>query len=221
VNGFGINILGNDVTLDGKNHWIEYAPNNAVNVQGFATTIRYLYTYDPGYASIQFNASSSGGVASTVDHVYLYSGNGGKFGVLNQAAHEVAISNSEIYDASQSGIQANSSQPTDFTYSFAAYNLDGWWGSATGSNSMIVNSTFEANDVQGLFANNVTGLIVSGSTFNDNNYVGLYMNNVSGSVKNNHGVRSGSWDCFESHGGTLNISHSGNYWGIYSGAGCP
>ncbi len=221
VNNLGIDILGNGVTLDGKNYWINYAPYNAVNVQGYATTIKNLNTYEPYYASIQFNSSSTSGVAYVVDHVHLHAGIGGEYGVFNQSGDEVAISNSDIDNATQAGVLSNTSKPTDFTYSYAAYNLDGWWASLSGNNSMIINSSLLANNNIGIFANNVTGLVISGNTINDNGGVGLSMNNVGGSVKNNHGVRSGSWDCYESHSGTLNISHSGNSWGAYSGAGCP
>ena len=221
VNGFTLYIVGDGVTLDGKNHWLTYSSNDGIKVQGFAATIRYVNIQNPFGEGIRLEATTwDGSTPTSIDHVYITGA--GRNGIISGGVNSTSISYSSVYYSNWSGIHATGPRNTDLRRTTSNHaNSTGYLAlGGQGNNSMILNSVFSQNSFGGLDAHSVSGMVISNDTLYQNGDWGLTLQNASGTVKNNYGRNNYQWDCHEYHDVPVSLSHSGNNWGSYSGSGC-
>jgi hypothetical protein len=232
VNGFDIYITGNLVTLDGKSHWINYAPGEALQVTGVGNYIKYVYIQSPGQTGISSTAPYDGSSYTVLDNVYVTGA--GQNGIVNYGPSPVTINNSTVSYSRYAGVVGTvwpapgvpTNHNTDIRYSTLNHNSwDGYYGQV--KNSWLINSTFAYNGSNGAWTSNNSGAQIVGNAFYGNGTnaayegqrFGLEMNNISGVLRNNYGRSNYSYDCQEdSWAGP--VSHSGNDWGSAVGPDC-
>ena len=219
VLGISIEILGNNVTLDGQGHYIDYAPYNAVTVWnsngGAESTVKNLSIWEPGGAGVEF----SGGVSSNfgyVENVYTSGSTGAGF--HHGSWNPLEISGSWTYYNGYGviGSYASNSAYTDFLSSSAQGNSEGYFP-ASSPGSWVRDSYFWNNDI-GVNAYYATSVLVDNNSFSSSSGTGLSVSNSTNiGVTNNSGSGNSVYDCVADPADTYAY---GNSWGSYSGAGC-
>jgi hypothetical protein len=211
-----INIIGNGVILDGKDHWSTYA-NYGVESRGYGNTIRNLRIGNSFDYSIYLDNQTNTGLTTGIDNVYITGSS--SYGIANNSVDPVAITNSTVTSSSYTNVNSWSTRSTDFRSSYSNHsNSSGYFGS--GGGSWINASTFAYNGSYGLVATDSKNWLITGNTFASNSWRGLQLIDVSGSVQRNYGSGNTNIDCNESHTVPVSISHYGNSWGTHYGAGC-
>jgi len=220
--GISIEILGNNVTLEGQGYSIYNAPYNGITVSpssGAAdATIKHLNIYDAGGTGIVF----SGGVSSNwayVEKVFV-SGSAGD-GIQNGSWSPLEIDSSWTYDNAYgvSGSYASSTAYTDFLHSSSQGNSFGGYYSGSSAGSWIRNSYFWNNGSIGLDISYAQNLWVDNNGFSSSTGTGLSVTYGDGtSITNNSGNGNSNYDCIVTN--SSGTSASGNSWNSYSGSGC-
>lgn len=221
LNGIGIEILGENVTLDGQSHSITDAPYDAVLVANYSggsanATVKNLYIYDPEETGVRYYTGSDSWNVGHVDNVYS---SGAYFSAFDHQTYSpLEIKNSWAY-YSLNGVTGSTYRYTDFISSSAAGNsYDGYRGRAPVS--YVRYSYFWYNyGGSGADISYATSNWVDNNTFSSNNGTGLNVYSADyTSITNNSGSLSVGYDCVVAS--SASTSASGNNWGTYSGTGC-
>jgi hypothetical protein len=220
VNGISIEILGNNVTLDGQGYSISNAPDRGVLVwssSGAAdATVKNLSIWDPAWNGIEF----SGGVSSNwgyVNNVYVSGSPVG--GIDHPSWNPIEISDSYSY-YNQDGVigsYASSAAYTDLLRTSVQGNsYDGYYSGGSNS-SWVRDNYFWYNGGASVNVSYAQYLWVDGNSLTTSG-TGLNIYSSDGTtITDNYGGANTTYDCV--HDGS-STSASGNTWGTYSGSGC-
>jgi len=217
VNGMGLWLEGNNITLDGKGFTVWYSPHSAVEVNGIGTRIKNLNIYGAGESGIRFNSTVSSGTTSYIDQVYIASV--GWEGITKPIPQPLEITNSQIYYPGGDGVYGVGIRVTSMlnTIIYAA-GRGGY--SAFGNGSRVIGNSISHSAEHGIVSYNTRNLLIENNTVDNNQAYGMYLSDAGGTFRNNNGSNNWITDCFEAHGAGVPVAGYGNNFPNRTGTGC-